>query len=212
MLADLKMPGALEAVDGILAEPDSGTISAAEAIEELLNAQIVLRNNRRLQTAMRSSQLPAVKTLDQFDFADASRRYSTQTGDSELASLDESLSANLTRMRSFQERASLARQESESWSESRLQVPASPKTCPEHLVSCARVSTRLFWSTDVSGISIPDAGWRGSPNPGWTAGFRGSSAIVPEIVKQRLCMRSLAGQFSLSGNVRCLMTKRPRAS
>ena len=69
MLADLKMPGALEAVDGILSGADGGTISAAEAIEQLLNAQIVLRNNRRLQTAMRSSRLPAVKTLDQFDFA-----------------------------------------------------------------------------------------------------------------------------------------------
>ena len=54
--------------------------------------------------------------------AEASRRYTAQTGDSELASLDESLSANLTRMRSFQERASLARQESESWSEQAAQV------------------------------------------------------------------------------------------
>ena len=69
MLADLKMPGALEAVDGVLSEADGGTISAAEAIEQLLNAQIVLRNNRRLQTAMHSSRLPAVKTLDQCDFA-----------------------------------------------------------------------------------------------------------------------------------------------
>ena len=69
MLADLKMPGALEAVDGILSEADSGAVSAAEAIELLLNAQIVLRNNRRRQTAMRASRLPAVKTLDQFDFA-----------------------------------------------------------------------------------------------------------------------------------------------
>ena len=69
MLADLKMPGALEAVDGILSDANGGTISAAVAIEQLLNAQIVLRNNRRLQTAMRSSRLPAVKTLDQFDFA-----------------------------------------------------------------------------------------------------------------------------------------------
>lgn len=33
ILADLKMPGALEAVDGILADADSGTITAAEAIE-----------------------------------------------------------------------------------------------------------------------------------------------------------------------------------
>ena len=48
---------------------------------------------------------------------DASRRYSTSTGESEAASLDESLSANLTRMRSFQERASMAHTESESWSE-----------------------------------------------------------------------------------------------
>ena len=56
--------------------------------------------------------------------ADASRRYSTQTGESEAASLDESLSANLTRMRTFQERASLARQESESWSEQAAQVRA----------------------------------------------------------------------------------------
>ena len=49
--------------------------------------------------------------------SDASRRYSTATGESEAASLEESLSANLTRMRSFQERASVAHQESESWSE-----------------------------------------------------------------------------------------------
>ena len=69
MLADLKMPGALEAVDGILSQADSGAVSAAEAIEQLLDAQIGLRNNRRLQAAMRSSRLPAVKTLGQFDFA-----------------------------------------------------------------------------------------------------------------------------------------------
>ena len=69
MLADLKMPGALEAVDGILAQADGGAVSAAEAIEQLLDAQIGLRNNRRLQAAMRSSRLPAVKTLAQFDFA-----------------------------------------------------------------------------------------------------------------------------------------------
>ena len=43
MLADLKMPGALEAVDGILAQADSGGATASEAIEQLLSAQIVLR-------------------------------------------------------------------------------------------------------------------------------------------------------------------------
>ena len=59
MLADLKMPGALEAVDGVLAKVDSGAVTAGEAIEQVLGAQIALRNNRRL---------PAVKTLAQFDF------------------------------------------------------------------------------------------------------------------------------------------------
>ena len=69
MLADLKMPGALEAVDDILSKADGGSLTAAEAIQELLGAQINLRNNRRLQAAMRSSRLPAVKTLEEFDFS-----------------------------------------------------------------------------------------------------------------------------------------------
>ncbi len=68
MLADLKMPGALEAVDGILSDVDGGNVTATEAIERLLTAQVTLRNNRRLTAAMRSSRLPAVKTLDTFDF------------------------------------------------------------------------------------------------------------------------------------------------
>src|ERR1700739_726429 len=69
MLADLKMPGSLKAVDGILSEIDSGHVAAPEAISRLLTAQITLRNNRRLQAAMRSSRLPVVKTLDTFDFS-----------------------------------------------------------------------------------------------------------------------------------------------
>jgi len=69
MLADLKMPGSLEAVDAILGEIDGGKLAATEAINRLLSAQITLRNNRRLQAAMRSSRLPAVKTLETFDFS-----------------------------------------------------------------------------------------------------------------------------------------------
>jgi len=69
MLADLKMPGSLEAVDGILSEIDGGRVAATEAISRLLTAQITLRNNRRLQAAMRSSRLPAVKTLESFEFS-----------------------------------------------------------------------------------------------------------------------------------------------
>lgn len=69
MLADLKMPGSLEAVDRILSEVDGGRVLATEAISRLLSAQITLRNNRRLEAAMRSSRLPAVKTLETFEFA-----------------------------------------------------------------------------------------------------------------------------------------------
>jgi len=68
-LADLKMPGALEALDDILRAVDGGTLQAPAAIEALLGAQIALRNNRRLVAAMRSSRLPAVKTLGDFDFS-----------------------------------------------------------------------------------------------------------------------------------------------
>jgi DNA replication protein DnaC len=67
-LADLKMPGALEALDHVLSQVDSG-LGAAEAISAVLSAQISLRNNRRLQAAMRSSRLPKVKTLADFDFS-----------------------------------------------------------------------------------------------------------------------------------------------
>lgn len=68
-LADLKLPGALEALDEVLSAADGGTLAAGAALEALLGAQIALRNNRRLQAAMRSSRLPAVKTLADFDFS-----------------------------------------------------------------------------------------------------------------------------------------------
>ncbi len=68
ILADLRMPGALEALDPILQGVDGGTVTAPEAMEQLLLAQIHLRNNRRLQAAMRSSRLPVVKQLHDFDF------------------------------------------------------------------------------------------------------------------------------------------------
>jgi DNA replication protein DnaC len=67
-LADLKMPGALEALDAILTRIDGGELGAADAIEAVLGSHIALRNQRRLQTAMRASRLPAIKTLADFDF------------------------------------------------------------------------------------------------------------------------------------------------
>jgi DNA replication protein DnaC len=68
-LADLGMPGSLEIVDSLLQKLDQGATSPAEAMEQLLAAQVDLRRQRRLVSAMRSSRLPAVKRLDSFDFA-----------------------------------------------------------------------------------------------------------------------------------------------
>ena len=68
-LADLQMPGSLEVVDALMEQLDGGTISAAEALEQLLSAQVALRRERRIISAMRSSRLPGAKTLDSFDFA-----------------------------------------------------------------------------------------------------------------------------------------------
>ena len=73
-LADLKMPGALESLDAILAGLDGGALQPPAAIEALLGAQIALRNNRRLQAAMRSSGCPR------------SRRWPTSTSASSRAS------------------------------------------------------------------------------------------------------------------------------
>jgi DNA replication protein DnaC len=67
-LADLEMPGSLEVVDSLLEKLDGGVMSPAEAMEQLLRAQVVLRKERRLISAMRSSRLPGVKRLDSFDF------------------------------------------------------------------------------------------------------------------------------------------------
>lgn len=68
-LADLGMPGSLEVVDQVMSQLDSGILSPAEAIERLLSAQVNLKQQRRLITALNASRLPAIKRLDSFDFA-----------------------------------------------------------------------------------------------------------------------------------------------
>jgi len=69
-LADLKLPGALAAVDDVLARADGGGISAAGAINSLLDAQIELRRRQRcLESAKNSARLPHNKTLADFDFS-----------------------------------------------------------------------------------------------------------------------------------------------
>jgi hypothetical protein len=44
----------------------------------MLDAQVSLRSNRRLQAAMRSSRLPAVKLLSDFDFSTPEDRRDVQ--------------------------------------------------------------------------------------------------------------------------------------
>jgi len=68
-LADLNMPGALEALDEMLHRADSGHLAAGEAIGAVLGRHIALRNQRRLQTTMRGARLPAVKRLTDFAFS-----------------------------------------------------------------------------------------------------------------------------------------------
>jgi hypothetical protein len=61
------MPGALEALDAILQGVDGGTLTAPKRSSSCWRTN-QLRNNRRLQAAMRSSRLPVVKQLGDFDF------------------------------------------------------------------------------------------------------------------------------------------------
>ena len=64
---------------------------------------------------------------------EASRRYSTSTGESKLASLEESLGANLTRMERFEDRAALSYGESEQWSEQAAAVRADAQSIEREL-------------------------------------------------------------------------------
>ena len=65
--------------------------------------------------------------------SESSRRYSSATGESELASLDESFGANLTRMQRFEDRASASFQTSENWSAQASQVRAESQAIDREL-------------------------------------------------------------------------------
>ena len=65
--------------------------------------------------------------------SEASRRYSTATGESELASLEDSFGANLTRMRRFEDRAGTSFQTAENWSAQAAQVRAESQAIDRDL-------------------------------------------------------------------------------
>ena len=65
--------------------------------------------------------------------SDASRRYATASGESEMKSLDESLGANLTRMRRFSEQEAASRREAENWSSQAAQVRGNSRAIESEL-------------------------------------------------------------------------------
>ena len=65
--------------------------------------------------------------------AEASRRYSTASGESEIRSLEESFAANLTRMRRYGEQEVLSRREAESWSRHAAEVRSHARSIDREL-------------------------------------------------------------------------------
>src|SRR6201992_4130848 len=68
-LVGLKMPRALEALDGIVRRLEHGEVSALEAIDILLSEELTLRENSRIKTALRMGRLATIKTIAGFDFS-----------------------------------------------------------------------------------------------------------------------------------------------
>lgn len=67
-LVALKMPFAMEALDGVVRRLELGESSALEAIETLLSEELSFRETRRLKMALGTSRLMPLKTLETFDF------------------------------------------------------------------------------------------------------------------------------------------------
>ena len=68
-LVGLKMPRALEALDGVVRRLEHAEISALEAIDVLLSEELTLRENSRIKTALRMGRLATIKTIAGFDFS-----------------------------------------------------------------------------------------------------------------------------------------------
>jgi DNA replication protein DnaC len=68
-LVRLRMPRALEALDGTVRRLEQGTVSALEAIEGLLTEELTFREGRRIGVALTTARLMPAKTLESFDFS-----------------------------------------------------------------------------------------------------------------------------------------------
>jgi DNA replication protein DnaC len=68
-LIGLKMPRAIEILDVTLRRIEQGEVTAIEAIDALLAEELMLRENRRIKTALIITRLSTIKTLASFDFS-----------------------------------------------------------------------------------------------------------------------------------------------
>ena len=68
-LVGLRMPRALEALEGVIQQLERGQLGAIEAIDTLLAEELTLREGRRIKAALQMARLATVKTLTGFDFS-----------------------------------------------------------------------------------------------------------------------------------------------
>jgi DNA replication protein DnaC len=68
-LVALKMPTAIERLDGLVQRFEQGQINPYELLEQLLAEERHLRENRRVKMALLTARLTTLKTLESFDFS-----------------------------------------------------------------------------------------------------------------------------------------------
>lgn len=68
-LVGLRMPRSLEVLEHLLRGLERGEISALEAIDQLLDEELSLREGRRVKAALKMGRLLNIKTLAGFDFS-----------------------------------------------------------------------------------------------------------------------------------------------
>jgi DNA replication protein DnaC len=68
-LVGLRMPRSLEVLEHLLRQLERGEISALEAIDQLLDEELSLREGRRVKAALKMGRLLNIKTLAGFDFS-----------------------------------------------------------------------------------------------------------------------------------------------
>ena len=68
-LVGLRMPRALEALEGVIQQLERGQVGAIEAIDTLLAEEITVREGRRIKAALQMARLATIKTLTGFDFS-----------------------------------------------------------------------------------------------------------------------------------------------